>query len=163
MGMPTLKEWERDGFACKDCGRETVLEIHSSDATHPGGVRCSVCKLHNGFLRKEKNIDKRPMIKPGKRQQVWEAWGNRCVHCGLSLDELQALGVMRTVQHAPPYCVVKTDESLLPYCDWCQQDSTTAMKRRTALLKRITKPSTRKALENLYNSIEINNTNEYDS
>lgn len=126
-------------WSCKQVGTVIVVP-HPSDATHPGGLRCSACDTFQrpiGWLQKDKNLDKRPPLKSGTLDAVWRRWGNACSHCGISADDLAFIGVMRTVQHAPPYREVGSDATLLPYCAWCQQRSESESKRIRSLIERL--------------------------
>ena len=66
---------------------------------------------------------------------VWAEYGNHCACCGLSVEEMQVLGIHRTMQHAPPYCEGGTH--LIPFCSWCQQNSASDQVRLKALVKRL--------------------------
>ena len=131
----------QSALVCWSCKRTGALAIHPhpSDATHPGGTKCSACEAFQFWLSKEKNQGKRPTLPTKDRDAVWQRYGNACSHCGISAGDLAFIGVMRTVQHVPPFADVGDHAELLPYCEWCQQRSASEMKRIRSLLARLRK------------------------
>ena len=125
-------------WSCKRIGSVVVLP-HPSDGTHPGKLVCGeeTCTAFHFWLSKEKNKEKRPPIPKLVRDEVWRKWGNTCSHCGIRAEDLAFLGVMRTVQHAPPYRDEKENSQLLPYCEWCQQRSESESKRIRIMVERL--------------------------
>lgn len=137
----TAKEFEeiQSEYACWQCHRVGMVRIvpHPSDATHPGKLVCSHCQTYQLFLSKEKNANKRPSLTKEVRDKVWSEWGNACSHCGITAADLAFIGVMRTVQHAPPYRDAGNGANLIPYCEWCQQRSESESKRIRSLIERL--------------------------
>src|SRR5437867_7882967 len=64
-------------------------------------------------------------------------WGGCCVVCGLTEAEIEALGLLKTVQHSPPFVQNGHDTNFLPFCSWCQQIATSQMKRLKSFIDRI--------------------------
>jgi hypothetical protein len=148
----TRSEFDQKPVVCA-CGGLTGVESHPNDPEHPGKVVCRDCGGFLFWLKKDKNSAKRPGLKKGTIPEVWEAWGNFCVHCNLSREALQILGLELTIQHCPPYSATGHEGYYLPYCSWCNQEAASRKKQREALLRRIADPGTRAALEKLHNSI----------
>ena len=124
---------------CKWC-HEPALTVEPPRVDYEGGGRvvCTACNRLQFTLKKDRAEPRRPKLKSGTTEQVWAAWGDCCSHCGIKSDDLEFLGLSRTVQHAPPYKDVGEGGQLIPYCSWCQQDSNSRMLRITALLDRLT-------------------------
>ncbi len=136
----TKKEFDecRDTLTCQGC--HIAGHIHAQEAAfpHEWEIRCQNCGRHIRFLKKEKNKDKRPTLKPGTIDRVWEEYGNRCACCGITAKNIiEVLGIGRTVQHAPPYKYVKNEGKLIPFCTWCQNFSASRMKELEAHIKRV--------------------------
>lgn len=152
----TLAEFESGGFVCHKCGGKDgeYRPNPNMGFDHPGGAQCRNCRCIIWFKKETTPKSRRPPIDSTVRDQTWRQYGDTCVHCGLSKESLSTLGLSLTVQHVPPYCEVGHKATLLPYCQWCQQDSATKWKQRTSLLTRLANPQTREALAKLWESIE---------
>lgn len=133
----TKKEFdeESNSLACRLCDATGSLRAQKGAPPHEWEVKCQHCGRSNGYLKMQKNKDKRPALKPGTIDMVWKEYGNHCAHCGLSAKQIQELGICRTVQHVPPYKDAGHTGKLIPLCVWCQIHSADIMKRLTALLK----------------------------
>ena len=105
------------------------------------GVYCRECgDTFQAWLSKQDNKvgkGRRPKLREGLRDEVWEAFGNRCFHCGCEAHFLDAIGVERTIQHVPPYVVVGHEAWFYPYCSWCNQDAAGRWKRWEAMATRL--------------------------
>ncbi len=129
--QPTYECWSCHGVGTSE------IRPHPTDHTHPGKIVCTRCGMFHRWLSKAENEDKRATVKPEVRNAVWRKYGNCCAHCGIPAEDLAFIGVMRTVQHVPPYAVAGDDGLLLPYCEWCQQRSASEMKRIKSLVVRL--------------------------
>jgi hypothetical protein len=132
----TRGEFNSSSIACKFCGASD-LEIRESQQHPGGGIWCRGCGRHQFWLSIDRAESHRPALKRGTTEQVWNAWGNCCAHCGLSESELARLGIGRTVQHCPPFAEANHNANFIPLCDWCQQQSASWMKRLKSLLDRL--------------------------
>ncbi len=120
---------------CKQCGLKN-LEVRGAAPPHESMVFCLDCNGFQRFLKKDRATPRRPPLPRGTLRQVWDDWGNHCGICGLSADELDDLRICRTVQHVPPFSVVGDNGYLIPFCDYCQRDSSTQMNRMRAMIDR---------------------------
>jgi len=128
----------RHEMRCRFCGDPRLRILEDAKPPHEAGLGCASCGRHNGWLSKDENAEKRPNIKPGRRDDVWAKFGDRCVHCGIEAKHLDMLGYARTVQHCPPWKIERSQEVLLlPYCEPCQSDSAVKMRRTETLIARI--------------------------
>lgn len=136
----TRSEFEqaRGSRSCRYCGA-AGLTVRESQHHPGGGVWCLACNKFQFWLSIDRGVQHRPRLARGTLDDVWEAWGRHCSHCGLSEESLDTLGLARTVQHAPPAKALNGKTLyLLPYCSWCQQHSATTMKQLESLVARIT-------------------------
>ena len=121
---------------CPRCGS-------SSLATRPNGphneLYCEDCNRHITFTSKSIQPNKRPKLAKGTTDEVWAEASGYCAHCGLSEEQIDFLGLQRTVQHVPPFKVNGHEGYVIPLCSWCQQSSATQMKQLEALIARLTK------------------------
>jgi hypothetical protein len=134
---PTLREFRATPHHCRFCGALLSHKDHPSDPDHPGSAHCQACNRTSYFLRKDREVLKRPHLKRGGLDELWAAWGGCCAHCGLTEHELKVLGVPRTHQHVPPWAQDNEDVYHIPLCAWCQGESQASMTRLKALVKRI--------------------------
>ena len=133
-------EERKPELACSKCGSPRLSIRDDCPEVHPGGgVWCGDegCGRFQYWLGKDRAENHRPRLKSGTIDQVWDAWGSHCAHCGLSREYLSVLGIGLTVQHVPPFKENEKDENLIPLCNWCQQDSASKMKRLETLVKRL--------------------------
>lgn len=128
----------RTNLRCRHCSEVGRLHTEEAPPPHAAGIRCGARGRHNGWIGKDENADKRPNVKSSVRDATWARYGDRCVHCGISAEHLELLGLPRTVQHCPPWKEAKShDVLLLPYCEPCQSDSAVKMRRTETLVSRI--------------------------
>lgn len=139
----TITEFEESkaAFECKWCGVVGKCERGSGAEREQYGVRCQSCGKHIFWLAKDRNhskvgLNKRPALKRGTIEDVWAAFGDRCLHCGVHRKVIEALGLECTVQHVPPYHVVGHESLLYPYCSWCNRDAEIRWKHMETLAKR---------------------------
>lgn len=136
----TVDEFEkqRGRLACvySDC-RSTLLDTRPKNQHIE--LYCKTCNRNQRFLGQGKHPDKRPKLKRGTLDEVWEAASGHCAHCGLNESDLEMLGLHRTVQHVPPFAVNGHEGYLIPLCSWCQQNSASEMKRLKSLIDRLVK------------------------
>ncbi len=130
---------------CRWCG-SNKLEAREARAPHESEIVCQVCTRNQGYLKKDQATPRRPPLPRGTLRQVWDDWGNHCAICGLSADELDDLRIGRTVQHVPPFSVVGDNGYLIPFCDYCQRDSSTQMNRMRVQIERFRNEDRRPAI-----------------
>lgn len=137
MKNPTVSQFAAGQFylRCRFCNAADWTRIENASHAHPGGeIRCNGCGRSGGYLRLDKNIDRRERLPAGTLESVWKEYGGYCAHCTLDEKALDLLQIARTVQHVPPYKKVGHDAKLIPLCAHCQADATTAMKRRESVV-----------------------------
>lgn len=144
MGM-TVAEFEaqQQTLSCQHC-RYVPLALERN--ANNNGLRpiCPACDSRTPipnvqWLSQQEAYDRRPKRPSGDPtvEEVWEANGNHCAHCGLSAQQIEFLGIGKTKQHVVPFKDEGKDGPLIPLCAWCQQDSAAQMKRLTALIARL--------------------------
>lgn len=127
--------------SCRGCGaRDFLLKPREHDPDQ-NELRCKACNSHIKWLPKAIQPKKRPPVMSAECsiEQVWEAAGNCCGHCGLSSKDIDFLGLQKTRQHVPPFKEGGHNGYFIPLCSWCQQDSATKMKRIEAMIDRLVK------------------------
>jgi hypothetical protein len=134
------------GLVCKYCGKgpnivgAPALVRGTGTDQEERRVTCRHCDRFQEWLSKTENKvgrGPRPKLRTGTIGDVWEAFGNRCLHCGCEAHFLAAIGVERTVQHVPPFSVVGHEAWLFPYCSWCNQDAAGRWQRWDAVARRL--------------------------
>ena len=144
--MPlSLAEFEaqRDHLWCQHCNHAPLDLEHNQNN---GGVRpvCPSCQSVTPlrgvqWLRKRNANDRKPVRPSGDptTEEVWQANGNHCAHCGLSAAQVEFLGIGKSKQHVIPFKDAGEDGPLIPLCSWCQQDAASQMKRLQSLIGRL--------------------------
>jgi hypothetical protein len=129
-------EEKRAGLFCRTCRGKGDFRIEDKPPSG-GKVICNICGCYQFFLAIDRAESHRPALKHGTIEQIWQAWGRHCVCCGLNESEIYALGLERTIQHAPPFSLAGHETNFVPFCSWCQQFSAGQMKRLKALVARL--------------------------
>lgn len=118
-------EAEKDRLVCRACG---AVGLAARRVVNNNGVQvvCPRCSSHRPlghthFLRQGRPTVRKPLARRSESlDAIWEAWGGRCAGCGLSVEELIALGLGRHRHHAPPLDDVgECGAVLLPMCKPC--------------------------------------------
>jgi hypothetical protein len=129
---------ERDTLSCAWCG-EIALERREPERDYEGGgaVSCQACGRHQFYCPKDRVTPRRPRVKSGTIRQVWDAWGNYCVSCNMTAEELDLLGQTRTVQHVPRWTDAGDDGYLVPMCSGCNGYGEARHRERAAIISRL--------------------------
>ena len=145
MAGMTVAEFEaqHDHLWCQHCNSSPLELEHNHNN---GGVRpvCPSCRSATPlagiqWLRKRSAEERKP-VRPGAdptTEEVWQANGNHCAHCGLSGEHVEFLGIGKSKQHVLPFKDGGEEGPLIPLCRWCQQDSASQMKRLQSLIARL--------------------------
>jgi hypothetical protein len=130
-------EHQRGTLACEWCGA-IALDCSEPEHDYEGGgvVWCRACGKRQYCCPKDRATPRRPRLKSGTIPQVWEAWGNYCVACNLTAEELDLLGQTRTVQHVPRWKDVGEDGHLVPMCAGCNGHGEARHRERAAIISR---------------------------
>lgn len=122
---------------CPHCGSE---DLYLEEQGPQIAQRCNPCGGRwLKWVPKSEQPAKRPKLLHGTTEEVWAKAGGHCAHCGLSTENIEILGLQRTVQHVPPFKVNGHEGYLIPLCSWCQQHSATKMKQLESLIARLVK------------------------
>ena len=140
MTVDEFKAAPFGSIVCIKCGSP---ELDTRQKYQHIELFCVGCGLHQRYLSQKANIKKRPPLPRGTATEVWAGSDGHCAHCGLDSETLELLGLEKTVQHVPPFCVNGHEGYAIPLCSWCQQDSASRMRRLQSLVDRLTKKFSR--------------------
>lgn len=131
-------EEQHGTLPCRWCGA-VALERREPEHEYEGGgvVSCQACGRHQFYCPKDRATPRRPRLKSGTIRQVWDAWGNYCVSCNMTAEELDLLGQTRTVQHVPRWKEAGEAGFLVPMCAGCNGYGEARHRERTAILSRL--------------------------
>jgi hypothetical protein len=128
----------RSTLPCVWCGK-TGLVLREPERDYEGGgvVTCPACGKRQFSCPKDLATPRRPRLKSGTLRQVWEAWGNYCVSCNMTAEQLDLLGQAPTVQHVPRWKEVGEEGWLVPMCSGCNGHGEARHRERMAIIGRI--------------------------
>jgi hypothetical protein len=123
-----------------ECPRCKSPDLFTQEKVNQIGLYCRPCgDRWIKWIPKSEQPNKRPKLTSGTADEVWAESKGYCAHCGLSEEQIEFLGLQRTVGHVPPFKVDGHDGYVIPLCSWCQQHSATQLKQLEALIARLTK------------------------
>jgi hypothetical protein len=137
-------EAQRDGLACRHCGRIGTLTTRRLP-NHSVEVVCA-CQRWDPiggapYLAQGRPSTRKPLSRPDESlAATWARWSDRCAGCGTLAEILDQFGIGRQRQHAPPIATVGGDESqttLLPLCTLCHEHVTANQRALQALVTRL--------------------------
>ena len=141
-------EAQQATLACRHCGQVGALTTERQANNNGLRVVCARCPGkfdpiggHAYLDQKARPSTRVPLSHPEESvAATWARWLNRCAGCGVSGDDLDALGRGRQRQHAPPLQSVGGDESkttLVPFCTLCHQHVTANQQDVARLVARL--------------------------
>lgn len=134
---------QRDTLTCRKCHQAALGTEHNPN-NNGLLLICTGCgsKTPLGpllYLRQntKKKTTRREYPEGASLDEVWAKFGNRCVSCSATKDELAFLGIGRHRQHVAQYAEHEHDGPIVPMCEPCHAEATRRQRDVKFWLKRL--------------------------